>query len=135
MKYVVFKSSGKQYKVAEGDVIELERLALKAGEEFTTSEVLLYVNEATHKVGSPHVDGVRVMGKVVEHARGEKIRVSKYKAKVHYRRTTGHRQELTTVKIERIVDGTEKTTVKQVQSEKPKATTKKAAPRARKKSA
>ena len=108
MKYAVIKTGGKQYKVAEGDVIEVERMDNKADEAITFPEVLLYTADGVSLIGQPLVDGVVVSGKVLTHLRGEKIRVAKYKAKVRYRRVTGHRQELTQVRIESISDGKNK---------------------------
>ena len=108
MKYAVIKTGGKQYKVAEGDVIEVERMDNKADEAITFPEVLLYTADGVSLIGQPLVDGVVVSGKVLTHLRGEKIRVEKYKAKVRYRRVTGYRQELTQVRIESISDGKNK---------------------------
>lgn len=102
MNYAVIKTGGKQYKVAEGDVITVERLSTKANETITFSEVLLHVNDGQSVFGQPTISGFSVTGKVLEHLRGEKIRVAKYKAKVRYRRVTGHRQELSKVAIESI---------------------------------
>ena len=87
MKYAVIKTGGKQYKVAEGDVIEVERMDNKADEAITFPEVLLYTADGVSLIGQPLVDGVVVSGKVLTHLRGEKIRVAKYKAKVRYRRS------------------------------------------------
>lgn len=106
MKYAVVKTGGKQYKVAEGDVIEVERLSeAEPKKSYTFNDVLLYVADGALKVGSPRVDGVVVKGLVEDHVRGEKIRVSKYKAKARYRRVTGHRQALTRLTISEISTG------------------------------
>lgn len=99
MKYAVIKSGGKQYKVSEGDVIEVERLQAEPKSKVTFQDVLLVVEDGTPKVGSPTLAGVTVVADVVDNVRGEKIRVSKFKSKVRYRRVTGHRQALTRIKI------------------------------------
>ncbi|RJQ38897.1 50S ribosomal protein L21 [Candidatus Microgenomates bacterium] len=108
MKYAVIKTGGKQYKVSEGDVIEVERLTEKPESKFSFDDVLLYVNENTFKVGKPMLDDVAVKAKVLEEKRGEKIRVAKFKAKVRYQRVTGHRQALSKVLIEEIAQKGEK---------------------------
>ncbi|MBI4080683.1 MAG: 50S ribosomal protein L21 [Candidatus Levybacteria bacterium] len=102
MKYAIIRTGGKQYKVNEGDIITVERLSVKPNESVTFSEVLLYTADGTVKVGNPLVANMTVSGKVLDNVRGEKIRVSKYKAKVRYRRVHGHRQALSTVQIETI---------------------------------
>ncbi|MDQ5900846.1 MAG: large subunit ribosomal protein [Patescibacteria group bacterium] len=104
MKYAVIQTGGKQYKVSEGDVITVERLKVQADDTVTFSDVLLYTADDVVQIGQPHVEGMTVTGKVVANIRGEKLRISKYKAKVRYRRVTGHRQELTQVQIDVIGD-------------------------------
>jgi large subunit ribosomal protein L21 len=103
MNYAVIKTGGKQYKVAEGEVITVERLPVEANQTLTFP-VLMSVAGDTVLFGQPLVEGLVVTGKVVEHLRGEKIRVAKFKAKARYRRVTGHRQELSKVIIEAIGD-------------------------------
>lgn len=105
MKYAVIKTGGKQYKVAEGDIIEVERLPIVPDDTITFPEVLLYTAEGVSLIGQPLLDGVTVSGKVLANMRGEKIRVAKFKAKARYRRVTGHRQELTQIRIDSITDG------------------------------
>lgn len=102
MKYAVIQTGGKQYKVSEGDTIETERLPISVGKTHPFHEVLLLVSDEKRDVGTPFVSGVEVMATVLEHTKGEKIRVSKFKAKVRYRRVLGHRQMLSRVKIDRI---------------------------------
>jgi large subunit ribosomal protein L21 len=108
MKYAVVKTGGKQYKVSEGDVIEVERL--NEEKEVVFDQVLLYTADGVVKVGTPLVDGVTIKASVIDQVKGDKIRVSKYKAKVRYRRVTGHRQSLTKVKIDSILGAGEKKT-------------------------
>jgi large subunit ribosomal protein L21 len=121
MKYAVIKTGGKQYKVAEGDVIAVERMAaLTPKSNHTFDEVLLFVEDGVVKIGSPKVTGVTVKADVVDHIKGEKIRVSKYKSKVRYRRVKGHRQALTQLKISEIASGSaKKETVAKASDSKP----------------
>ena len=105
MKYAVVISGGKQYRVQEGDTIVVDQLAVEANAPYTFEEVLLFVDGDTREVGMPTLAGVKVSGKVLEHTRGEKIRVAKFKAKAKYRRVTGFRAALTKVMVEKIEAG------------------------------
>ena len=96
--YAIIATGGKQYKVAEGDVIKVEKLGNAVGETVTFDQVLL-VNDADVKIGKPVVEGAKVVAKVVEHGKADKIFVFKYKAKSNYRKRQGHRQPFTTVEI------------------------------------
>ncbi len=100
--YAIIKTGGKQYRVAEGDVICIEKLNADEGEVVAFDEVLTLVDGDTVKVGRPLVDGVKVTGKVQMQGKGKKIRIFKYKAKSNYRRRQGHRQPFTKVVIEKI---------------------------------
>jgi large subunit ribosomal protein L21 len=102
MKYAVVSVGGKQYKVSEGDVVELQSLGLKANDAYTFDSVLLVVDEKTRKIGTPTVSGATVTATVVDTKKGTKIRVAKYKAKVRYRKVMGFRPIITTVKVEKI---------------------------------
>lgn len=102
MKYAVVKTGGKQYKISEGDIVEVERLALDGKKEVVFDDVLLYTADGVVKVGTPLLSNVEVKATVLGDVRGKKIRVAKYKAKVRYRRVTGHRQSLTRVQISSI---------------------------------
>lgn len=99
MEYAVIKTGGKQYRVSKDTVISVERLAFKEGESFSFEDVFLHVKDGTSKLGKPKVLGVTVKATVLEHIKGDKLRISKFKAKSKYRRVTGHRQYLTKVKI------------------------------------
>lgn len=105
MEYAIIKTGGKQYKVSKDMVIEVERLNVKPGVNFSIEDVLLYVVDGVSKVGKPKVLGVTVKATVLEHLKGEKLRISKFKAKSKYRRVTGHRQYLTKIKINGITAG------------------------------
>jgi len=93
--YAVIKTGGKQYRVAKDDVITIERLKGDAGEKITFDQVLMVGDKA----GTPLVAGAAVQGEIVEQARGDKIIVFKKKRRKDYKRTAGHRQDLTVVKI------------------------------------
>jgi large subunit ribosomal protein L21 len=90
MKYAVIKTGGKQYKVSEGDVITVERVATDLGATITFSEVLMLADEGKLTFGQPFITDISVTGKVLENPRGEKLRIAKFKAKARYRRVTGH---------------------------------------------
>ena len=90
--YAIIKTGGKQYRVSEGDVLNIEKLDVEAGSEVVFDEVLTVVADSDVKIGKPVVDGAKVTAKVVEHGKAEKIFVFKYKAKSNYRKRQGHRQ-------------------------------------------
>lgn len=102
MQYAVIKTGGKQYRVSEKDTIEVDRLSDSTNESVTFNDVLLVVSDNKATIGKPTIPGASVLAKVIAQTKGEKIRVSKYKAKVRYRRTTGFRSFLTKVHIEQI---------------------------------
>ena len=110
--YAIIESCGKQYKVAEGDVVFFEKLDAEEGKKVTFDNVVLVSDDKKVEVGAPYVKGVKVEGKVVSHGKGEKILVYKYKAKKNYRRTQGHRQPYTKVEITKIKTATEKAEAK-----------------------
>lgn len=101
MKYAVIKSGGKQYKVSEGDIIEVDRLPQENG-KVTFADVLLFVTDESVKIGKPVVTGETVEATLLENFKGDKIRVSKYKSKVRYRKTIGFRASLSKLKIEKV---------------------------------
>ena len=100
--YAVVDTGGKQYKVTEGDVLDVERLPVEAGETVTFDRVLFVSDGSQVHVGSPYVTGATVTGRLLRETKGHKIVGFKYKPKKHYRRTFGHRQVLSRVKIESI---------------------------------
>ncbi len=101
MKYAVVKSGGKQYKVAPGETLQVEKLD-NDGKNVVFSEVLLVVDGDKVEVGTPTVADVKVFASVIGDVKGEKIEVFKYKSKSRYRKHTGHRQKYTQVKIDSI---------------------------------
>ena len=106
--YAIIESCGKQYKVAEGDVVFFEKLDVEEGKKVTFDKVVLVSDDKKVEVGVPYVKGVKVEGKVVANGKGKKIIVYKYKAKKNYRRTQGHRQPYTKVEITSIKTAAEK---------------------------
>ena len=102
MKHAVIVTGGKQYRVAEGDVIYVEKLDAEAGSTVTFDKVLCVVDEANATVGTPVVAGATVTAKVEKNGKSAKVRVYKMKPKKGYRRTQGHRQPYTKVQIEAI---------------------------------
>jgi large subunit ribosomal protein L21 len=99
--YAIVETGGKQYRVKPGDTIAVDRLSGEPGEVLDLGRVLLVAGEGQGdtRVGAPGLDNAVVRAEVVEHARGEKVVVFRYKSKVRYRRKTGHRQWLTRVRI------------------------------------
>ena len=97
--YAVLQTGSKQYRVAAGDTLEIERLDVEAGKAFTFDKVLLVSNDGKLSVGSPTVAKATVLADVIAHKRGEKKIAFKMKRRKGYHRTVGHRQELTVVKI------------------------------------
>ena len=102
MKTAIIVTGGKQYRVAEGDVIFVEKLGVEDGESVTFDKVLAIVDGENASFGKPTVAGATVTGKVEKNGRGRKIRVYKMKPKKGYRRTQGHRQPYTKVQIQAI---------------------------------
>jgi len=100
--YAIIETGGKQYKVQEGDVIFIEKLAEDAGAQVTFDKVLAVSKENEVSFGNPLVSGANVVGKILDHGKSKKIIVFKYKPKKGYRRKQGHRQPYTKVQIEKI---------------------------------
>ncbi len=97
--YAIIESCGRQYKVAEGDVVFFEKLEAEEGKKVTFDNVVLVSDEGKVQVGNPYVKGVKVEGKVVSHGKHKKIIVFKMKAKKNERKKQGHRQPYTKVEI------------------------------------
>ena len=106
--YAVIESCGKQYKVAEGDVVFFEKLDAEEGKKVTFDKVILVSDEGKVEVGNPYVKSMKVEGKVVSHGKGKKIIVFKMKPKKNYRRKQGHRQPYTKLEITSIKTATKK---------------------------
>ena len=99
--FAIFVTGGKQYKVAEGDVIFVEKLGVAEGEKVTFDKVLC-VNGETLSVGTPYVAGATIVANVVKNGKSKKIDVIKYKAKKNEKKKIGHRQDYTKIQIEKI---------------------------------
>ncbi|MCD8382831.1 MAG: 50S ribosomal protein L21 [Clostridiales bacterium] len=99
----IIVTGGKQYKVAEGDTLFIEKLPVEAGDNVTFDQVLAVIDGENATFGTPTVEGARVEASVVKNGKGRKIRVLKYKPKSGYKRTQGHRQPYTKVTIGKIV--------------------------------
>ena len=102
MKHAIIETGGKQYRVAEGDVLFIEKLNVEAGDTVTFDKVLAVIDEGTSVFGAPTIEGATVSANVVKNGKGKKIRVYKMKPKKGYQRTQGHRQPYTKVQIETI---------------------------------
>lgn len=99
--YAIIRTGGKQYNVSVGDEVLVEKLNAEVGEE-VSFEVLMLADDLGIKIGTPVVEGVSAKAEVVEHGKGKKVIVFKYKPKKNYRKKQGHRQPYTMVKIKAI---------------------------------
>jgi large subunit ribosomal protein L21 len=97
--YAVIQSGGKQYRVATGDVIQVEKLEVAAGETVNIDQVLMVSDDQGVRVGTPVLSGATVTATVKSHGRDDKIKVFKMRRRKHYRKTTGHRQYYTELEI------------------------------------
>ena len=97
--YAVIKTGGKQYRVKEGDIVTIEKLTAEVGAKIDFDEVLMVGEGEGAKFGTPLVSVSKVSGEVVEHGRGDKIRVIKFRRRKHHMKQQGHRQYFTKVKI------------------------------------
>lgn len=123
--FAVIKTGGKQYRVAANDVIKIEKVAGEAGDVVEFAEVLIVGEGENATIGAPRVEGAVVTAEVVEQGRAKKVIAFKKRRRQNSKRTRGHRQELTTVRISEILTGGAKPSAK-----KAKAAPKKAAPKA-----
>lgn len=101
--YAVIETGGKQYTVKEGDVLSVEKLEVSEGDKVEFDRVLLISAEEETKVGSPLVEGAKVVAEVLENGKGKKVIVYKFKAKKGFSKKKGHRQPFTKVKISSII--------------------------------
>ncbi len=103
--YAIIECGGKQYRVQEGDLIRVEKLAVEVGSNFTTDKVLMIGGDNKTMVGTPYVPGYVVTGKILNHDKDKKVLVFHYKAKKNIRVRYGHRQPFTSLLIEQIQKG------------------------------
>lgn len=101
--YAIIRSGGKQYRVTEGEVVRLEKLDAESGSEVEFKDVLLVKTEEKTYIGQPIIEGATVKGTVQGYGKGETILVFKYKRKKQYKRTRGHRQRYSDVRIQKIL--------------------------------
>ena len=104
MKFAVISTGGKQYKVAEGDVLNVEKISdtLKEGDAVVFDQVLLIDDGSTTKIGTPTITGAKVEATLVENGRAKKVIVIKYKQKSRYFKKNGHRQPFSKVEIKKV---------------------------------
>ena len=100
--YAVIKTGGKQHRVSPGEVLAVEKIAGNRGEQVVFDQVLMVVDETDVRIGAPVVAGARVVGEILEQKKGPKINVFKMKRRKGYKKKTGHRQSLTSMKIKEI---------------------------------
>ncbi|MBR57350.1 MAG: 50S ribosomal protein L21 [Myxococcales bacterium] len=103
--YAVIQTGGKQYRVAPGDEVSVEKLSGEVGDEVRFDQVLLVRNDDGVQLGQPYVDGTAVTGTVVAQERSRKILVFKFKRRKNYKRLNGHRQHLTRIRVNQITTG------------------------------
>ena len=99
MKYAVIRTGGKQYRVCEGDVVKIEKLASAVGEKITLDDILFVGGDGEAKIGAPLVANAKVTGEIVDQLRAKKVMVFKKKRRKGYSRQQGHRQFQTALKI------------------------------------
>lgn len=100
--YAVVATGGKQYRVTEGDILQVEKLDLDIGSTIEFNEVLLIANKNNVKIGTPHVIGAKVVAEIIAQERGEKINIIKFRRRKHHMKKQGHRQYITEIKIKNI---------------------------------
>jgi len=103
MSYAIFENGGKQYKAVQGDTVDIDRMPTEAGTEIEFDQVLLISDDGDVQVGAPVVKGAKVKATIEEHYKTKKIIVFKYIPSKRYRKTQGHRQQYTRVRINEIV--------------------------------
>ena len=115
MTYAIIKTGGRQFRVAEGDTLDVDLLDVEPGKTATFGDVLMFADgkDVTH--GSPLVSGAKVTAEVVEQRKDKKVVAFKYKRRKGYHRTVGHRRKLTRVKIKSINLGEKKTAAKKTE--------------------
>ena len=97
--YAVIKTGGKQYRVTEGETLKVEKLDVEEGAAVEFDQVLMIADGDRIQVGAPYVEGARVTATVQTQGRGPKVRIIKFRRRKHYRKTQGHRQSYTELKI------------------------------------
>jgi len=119
--YAVFATGGKQYRAVTGDILKIEKLNAEKGSTVELDQVLMVGEGEDVKVGSPYLKGGKVTATVVEHGRGDKIRVLKFKRRKHHMKRMGHRQDFTRIEITGIAASAPKKKVSKKKAAKPEA--------------
>jgi len=119
--YAVFATGGKQYRAVTGDILKIEKLDAEKGATVELDQVLMVGEGEDVKVGSPYLKGGKVTATIVEHGRGEKIRILKFKRRKHHMKRMGHRQDFTRIEITGIAASAPKKKVAKAKVAKPKA--------------
>src|SRR5437667_12388242 len=109
MAYAIIKTGGRQYRIAEGDTIDVDLLDVEAGKTATFGDVLMYADGKDLTHGTPRISGAKVTAEVVEQRKDKKVIAFKFKRRKGYHRTVGHRRKLTRVKIRSISISAKKT--------------------------
>lgn len=118
MNYAVIETGGKQYKITQGETLDIDRLDVEKGAALTFDKVLLVVSDTGLELGSPYVANAMVTATVVDNIKGEKVRAARFRAKSHYHRVSGFRPQHTRIAIGEIQMGAKKEKVaKKVKSE------------------
>ncbi|MEA3352055.1 MAG: 50S ribosomal protein L21 [Chloroflexota bacterium] len=104
MKYAIIDNGGKQYKAVPDNTIEIDRMSVEEGTQIEFDQVFLISDDGDVQVGRPTIDGAKVKATIEEHFKDKKIIVFKYIPRKRYRRTRGHRQQYTRVRIDEIVN-------------------------------
>ncbi len=102
MAYAIVKTGGKQYRVSEGDVVDVEKLEAEVGDQATLDQVLFYSDGSAANIGDPVIEGASVTASVVDQVRAKKVTAFKLKRRKGYHKTKGHRRQMTRLKIESI---------------------------------
>ena len=121
--YAVFATGGKQYRATTGDILKIEKLNAEKGTTVQLDQVLMVGEGEDVKVGTPYLKGGKVTATVVEHGRGDKIKILKFKRRKHHMKTMGHRQDFTRIEITGIAAAAPKKKVSKAKAEKPEAAT------------
>jgi len=120
--YAVFTTGGKQYRAATGDILKIEKLDAEKGATVELDQVLMVGEGENVKIGSPYLKGGKVTATVVDHGRGKKIKILKFKRRKHHMKQMGHRQDYTQIEITKIAASTpRKKKVSKAKAAKPKA--------------
>ena len=119
--YAVLANGGKQYRATTGDILKIEKIDAEKGASVELDQVLMVGEGADVKVGTPYLEGGKVTATVVEHGRGDKIRIIKFKRRKHHMKKMGHRQDFTRIEITGIAASAPKKKVSKAKAEKPEA--------------